>query len=108
MLNPEDPVRMIRLLKHLEVGKEMLFKVFRLLDPFAIAIACVLTATFAVLTWVFWDTRLFSIQIESLTVGAIATALIVWAFFALLKSLETTSRMGQVLDILLKPFFSHS
>ena len=102
MLNPEDPVRMIRLLKHLEVGKEMLFKVFRLLDPFAIAIACVLTATFAVLTWVFWDTRLFSIQIESLTVGAIATALIVWAFFALLKSLETTSRMGQVLDILRK------
>lgn len=100
MLNPADTLRMNRLLKHLEVGKQMLFKVFRLLDPFAIAIAFVLAGMLAELTWVFWDTTLFSVHIESLTVGAIATVLIVGALIALLQSLESTAWIGNLSDLL--------
>ena len=102
MLNPADTLRMNRLLKHLEVGKEILFKVFRLRDPFAIAIALVLSGVLAELTWVFRHAQLFSIHIESLTVGAIATVLIAGAIIALLKSLESTAWMGKLLDILRK------
>ena len=98
MLGPQDTARLGRLLKHLEVGKQLLFKVFRLPDPTAVAVALILAVGLAALTWKFWDRPLPSIPAVSFSVGGVVTMLIVAASFALLKSLESTAWMAKLLD----------
>jgi hypothetical protein len=98
MLDPQDTTRLGRLLKHLEVGKELLFKVFRLPDPTAVAVALTIAAILAALTWWFWGRPLPSIPAMSFSVGQVATTLAAAALLALLKSLESTAWMAKLLD----------
>jgi NTE family protein len=96
--DPQDTARLGRLLKHFEVGKELLFKVFRLPDPTAVAVALTIAAILAALTWWFWGRPLPSIPAMSFSVGQVATTLAAAALLALLKSLESTAWMAKLLD----------
>lgn len=97
MLQPKDAIRLKTLLRHLEVGKERFFKVFRLPDPLALAVAVIMAFLIAELAYA-WRTIQFTVPTFSVTAGEIAATVIVAAIIALLHKLESTRWMAEVLD----------
>lgn len=97
MLHPKDATRLETLLRHLEVGKERFFKVFRLPDPPALAIAAIMAFLVIELAYA-WRNIQITVPAFSVTMGETATAAIAAAIIALLYKLESTRWMAKVLD----------
>lgn len=95
LLEASDSKQRRRLLEHLKVGKANAFKVFRLLDPTAIALASVLVAIGGLVIWELWDSL---ISIPPFSVGKAVTALGLIGLLWLLKSLASTDAMKRFLD----------
>lgn len=92
-----EPARLRELLKHLEVGAQQFFKVFRLGNPWAIGIAIILALALLAVAACFWDLP-FGIPSIRFTVGGVVGTLLVVAALWILKKLESTHWMGWALE----------
>ncbi len=92
-----EPARLGELLKHLRVGGQQFFKVFRLGNPWAIALAVIAACALA---WLGWHYRNLALAIPaiSITLGGAASALAAAALVWLLKKLQSTRWMGRLLE----------
>jgi len=92
-----EPARLGELLRHLRVGGQQFFKVFRIGNPWAIALAVVMAGA---AVWPGWHFRNSFLAVPSMRItvggaaGALAAALLVW----LLKKLESTRWVGKLLE----------
>lgn len=91
------PSRLGELLKHLKVGAQQFFKVFRLGNPWAIALAIIRGIALAWLAACLWHVS-FGIPAMKFTVGGVVGALLVAAALGILKKLESTRWMGTMLE----------
>lgn len=91
------PARLGELLRHLEVGAQQFFRVFRLGNPLAIAFAIIAAIALLWAAWYFRDLS-FGIPAIRITVGGIVGALVVAAALWILKKLESTHWMGAMLE----------
>jgi len=92
-----EPARLGELHKHLKVGAQQFFKVFRLGNPWAIAIAAILALALSAVAACFWGLQ-FGIPSIRFTVGGVVGTLLVAAALWILKKLETTHWMGWALE----------
>lgn len=92
-----QPSRLGELLKHLKVGSQQFFKVFRLGNPWAIALAIIGVLVLIWLAWHFRDVS-FGIPAIQITVGGAVGALVVGAVIWMLKKLESTNWLGWALE----------
>lgn len=92
-----QPSRLGELLEHLKVGAQQFFKVFRLGNPWAIALALIGALALVWLAYYFWDLS-FGIPSIRFTVGGVVGALLVAAALWILKKLESTRWMGTMLE----------
>ncbi len=93
-----ERARLKELLTHLHVGSQQFFKVFRLRNPSAVALALAAAGAIAWLGWHFREVPLKAIPRMEITVGGLGSALAVALLVLLLKNLESTRWMGVALE----------